>query len=103
MSVSAKKDEQLMAVMAALWILSSMAMLGPVGLAAATIVFVAAMLFGLHVIGGIMISAAGVRLDFILWCSHGWFTEPMHAMAEIYRDYLFASFRTISSSLSGAA
>ncbi|MEM8952007.1 MAG: hypothetical protein AAGC99_22070 [Pseudomonadota bacterium] len=85
MSVSAKKDEQLMVVMAVLWILGSMAMLGPVGLTAATIVFVAAMLSGLHLIGGIIISAAGAGLGFILWRSHGWFTEPLHAMAEIYR------------------
>ena len=87
MSVSSKKDEQLMAVMAVLWILGSMAMLGPVGLAAAaTIVFVAAMLCGLHLIGGITICATGAGLGFILWRSHGWFTEPLHAMAEIYRD-----------------
>jgi len=86
MSVSAKKDEQLMAVMAVLWILGSMAMLGPVGLAAATIVFVAAMLFGLHLAGGIMIGTAGAVLGFALWRNHGWFTEPLHAMAEIYRD-----------------
>ncbi len=44
MSVSAKNDEQLMAVMAVLWTLGSMAMLGPVGLTVATIVFVAAIL-----------------------------------------------------------
>ena len=86
MSAGVKKDEQLMAVMAVLWILGSMAMLGPVGLAAATIVFVAAMLFGLHLIGGIIISAAGAGLGLVLWRSHGWFTEPLHAMAEIYRD-----------------
>ena len=40
-----------------------------------------------------MISAAGVGLGFALWRSHGWFSEPLHAMAEIYRDYLFAGFR----------
>lgn len=63
-----------------------MAMLGPVGLTAATIVFVAAMLFSLHLIGGIMISAARAVLGFAMWRSHGWFNEPLHAMAEIYRD-----------------
>lgn len=93
MSVSAKRDDQLMAVMAVLWTLGSMAMLGPVGLTAATIVFFGALLFGLHVIGGIIISAAGAGLGFALWRSQGWFTEPLHAMAEIYRDYLFAGFR----------
>ena len=67
MSAGVKKDEQLMAVMA--------------------------VLCGLHLIAGLMISAAGAVLGFALWRSHGWFTEPLHAMAEIYRDYLFAGFR----------
>ena len=93
MSASAKQDEQLMAVMTVLWILGSMAMLGPVGLAAATMAFVTAMLLGLHLIGGILISATGAGFGFTLWRSYGWFTEPLHAMAEIYRDYLFAGFR----------
>ena len=90
---ASKDDEQLMAVMAVLWLLGSMAMLGPVGLAAATITFVAAMLFGLELVGGMLIGAIGAGIGFILWRSHGWLTEPLQEMAEIYRTYLFDGFR----------
>ena len=93
MSAGGKDDEQLMAVMTVLWLFGSMAMLGPVGLAAASIVFVAAMMFGLHLIGGIVIGALGAGIGFLMWRSHGWFSDPLQAMAEIYRDYLFAGFR----------
>ena len=88
-----KDDEQLMAVMAVLWLLGSMAMLGPVGLAAATMAFVAAMLFGLELIGGMLIAAGGAGLGLLIWRSHGWLTEPLQEMAEIYRTYLFDGFR----------
>ena len=65
-SAGGKDDEQLMAVIAVLWFLGSIAMIGPVGLAAATIVFVGAMLFGLELIGGMLIGAAGAGIGFIV-------------------------------------
>lgn len=70
MSIGAKGDEQLMAVMTVLWIVGSMAMLGPVGLAAATIAFLAALMLGLHPMGGTLISIAGAGVGFALWRSH---------------------------------
>ena len=81
------------AAVAVLWVLGSMALLGPVGLMVAGVTIVLAFLFDLHIIGGILTAAIGAGIGMLLWGGHAWLVEPITTMVAIYRDYLFDGSR----------
>ena len=87
---SERRDEALAFVaVAILWVLGTMALLGPVALLIAGVTMIGALIMGWHIRGGLLIAAAGAGLGMLLWGVDGWLIGPINTMVAIYRDYLF--------------
>ncbi len=85
-----RRDEALaFAALALLWVLGTMALLGPVALSMAVVTMIGALLLGWHIRGGLLIAGVGAGLGSLLWGVEGWLIDPINTMVEIYRGYLF--------------
>jgi type IV secretory pathway TraG/TraD family ATPase VirD4 len=90
MSPSERRDEALaFAILAILWVLGTMALLGPVALVIAGVTMIGAFVMSWHIRGGLIIAVVGIGLGSMLWGFEGWLTGPTSTMVEIYREYLF--------------
>ena len=88
-----RDDALVFAAVAILWVLITMALLGPVGLTVAGLTMVVALVSGCHIAGGIVIAGLGAVAGILLWGANAWLTEPINTMVMIYRDFLFDGFR----------
>ena len=94
MSPSERRDEALaFTALAILWVLGTMALLGPVALLVAAVTMIGALVMGWHIQGGLLIAGVGAALGMVLWGVEGWLTGPVNTMVAIYRDYLFDGHR----------
>ena len=89
-SPSERRDEALaFAALAILWVIGTMALLGPIALGIAGVTMVSALLLGWHIRGGLIVAGVGAGLGTLLWGFNGWLVGPVGTMVEIYQDYLF--------------
>ena len=89
-----KRDEALIfAAVATLWVLGSMALIGPVALTVATIILSGAIIAGFQIFGALAVIGLGAAAGILLWGPDAWLTGPLQTMVDIYRDFLFDGHR----------
>ena len=94
MNASERRDDTLIfAALAILWIIGSMALLGPVALSVAAVVMTSAFVFSLKIVGSLVISCIGAAAGILIWGPDTWALGPINTMIQIYREFLFDGHR----------
>ena len=85
-----QRDEALMfAGVAILWVMGSMALIGPVALTVATITMIGTIIAGCQIAGALVLIGMGAAVGMLLWGADAWLLGPLQTMVDIYRDFLF--------------
>ena len=89
-----QRDEALMfAGVAILWVMGSMALIGPVALTIAAITMTGTIIAGCQIVGALVVIGVGAAVGILLWGADAWLLGPLQTMVDIYRDFLFDGHR----------
>ncbi len=88
-----REDALIFAAIALLWVMGSMALLGPVALTVAAITMASAFVFGVQIVGALVITCLGAAIGILIWGAENWAHGPVSSMIQIYREVLFDGYR----------
>lgn len=91
---SGKQEDQVyVVILIVISVVAVLAILGPIGVLAGLVTVIIGMTAGLGHVGSVAVAAGGAVLGMMLVGPKDWLIGPANDMAEVYRVYLFDSFR----------